>query len=99
MAGGGKWLKDQPPILQYTMDRKEKKQEQNQKYWEKHRDQFLEKKKIYRQIKVMCSCGKEISRNRFSEHVQTKNHHHLIEKDKPDRKELQKRKQTLTSPN
>ena len=70
------------------MDRKEKKQEQNQKYWEKHRDQLLEKKKIYRQIKVMCSCGKEISRNHLSEHVKTKNHHHLIEKNKQDRKEL-----------
>ena len=70
------------------MDRKEKKQEENQRYWEKHREELSEKKKIYRQIKVMCSCDKEISRNHLSEHLKTKNHHHLIEKDKQDRKEL-----------
>ena len=79
------------------MDRKEKKALNNATYRASHREELLEKKKIYRQIQIMCSCGREVTRNHVSEHLQTKKHHKLVEKEIQDRKELLEDKTNVDS--
>ena len=54
-------------------------------YWYKHREELLEKKREYRKIMTRCSCGVDVSRNHLSEHVSTKKHHQLVEKEMKDR--------------
>lgn len=52
---------------------KEKKREQNETYYEKHKDRFQEK--------VICEdCGGKYQRSCKTKHIQTKKHKEIIEK-------------------
>ena len=67
---------------------KEKKALSNARYRDNHREELLEKKKIYRQLKVLCACGREVSRNNLSHHLKIMQHDKLVEKEIQDRKEI-----------
>ena len=57
----------------------------NTLYWYKHREKLLEKKREYRKIMTRCSCGVDVSRNHLSDHIRSKKHHQVIEKERRDR--------------
>ena len=67
---------------------KEKKALSNARYRDNHRGELLEEKRTYRQLKVMCACGKEVSRNYLSQHLKVKQHHKLVDKESQERKKL-----------
>ena len=60
---------------QYREDNKEKLKEKDKRYYEAHKDEIKKKKST----KVICECGKEITKHHIAEHRKTKIHQKLLD--------------------
>ena len=70
------------------LTKQQKKAARNKTYWATHHEELLDKKKQYREMKVRCSCGLDVRKNKLSCHLKQKKHIKQLEKDEADRQDL-----------
>ena len=58
---------------------KELKADNNRRYRETHREELLEKERMWRQMRVICECGCEVSYRKISVHRKQQKHFRAIE--------------------